>query len=143
MIKGFQPVPLNTRMLRSMRNQEFLTCTLLAALAAGGVSEARAGGKAAAARELAEWALRKFTGKAGVEATEVLAKKITSGAARYGDDLVSAALRKAGPKALSLADEAAEISPKLGHAALRFVAKHGDDGGELRQDLAVLRGMIA
>ena len=50
------------------------TLFLLLALAAGSISEVCADGKLTAARELAEWALRKFTGKATGEAAEALTK---------------------------------------------------------------------
>jgi hypothetical protein len=100
---------------------------LLAAIAAGSVSEAHADGKLTAARQLAEWTLRKFTGKATQEGTEALSKRIMVAAARHGDDLVSAAVRKSGMKALSLADEAAEHAPRV----LRFIGKYGDEGAAL------------
>jgi hypothetical protein len=100
---------------------------LLPALAAGSIPEARADGKLTAARELAEWTLRKFTGKATREGAEALTRRIATAAARHGDDLVSAAVRKVGPRALSLADDAAEQAPRV----LRFIGRYGDEGAAL------------
>jgi hypothetical protein len=100
---------------------------VLLALAAGSISEARADGKLTAARELAEWALRKFTGKATQEGAEALSRRIATAAAKHGDELVAAAVRKAGPRALSLADEAAEQAPRV----LRFVGQYGDEGAAI------------
>jgi hypothetical protein len=100
---------------------------LLAAFAAGSVSEVHADGKLTAARELAEWALRKFSGNATREGTEALTRRIVTAAAKHGDDLVIAAVKKAGAKALTLADEAAEQAPRV----LRFIGRYGDEGAAL------------
>ena len=66
--------------------------------------------------------MRKFGIKAVEEGAETLARRITTAAARHGDD-VFAAVRRVGPKALTLADEAGEQAPK----ALRLLSRHGDD----------------
>lgn len=96
---------------------------LLAALAAGGIaSPARADGRAKAARELAEFLLRKAGRKAVQEGGEALAGRIAAAAGRHGDDVFQA-VRRVGPRALTLADEAAENAPR----AMRFLARHGDD----------------
>ncbi len=108
-------------------NIQKMTLFTLLALAAGSISEVRADGKLTAARELAEWALRKFTGKATQEGAEALSRRIAVAAAKHGDDLVAAAVRKGGPKVLTLADEAAEQAPKV----LRFIGKYGDEGAAL------------
>jgi hypothetical protein len=83
---------------------------------------ATAGGVATAAREAAEFVMKKLGGKAAQEGAEALAGRIASAAARHGDDVL-AAVRKVGPRALSLADEAGENAPRL----MRLLARHGDD----------------
>lgn len=91
-------------------------------LLAGPASLARADIRSKAAREAAEYVLRKFGVKVAEEGTETLARRITTAAARHGDE-VFAAVRRVGPKALTLADEAGEQAPK----ALRLLSRHGDD----------------
>ena len=91
-------------------------------LLAGPASLARADIRSKAAREAAEYVLRKFGVKVAEEGTETLARRITTAAARHGDE-VFAAVRRVGPKALTLADEAGEQAPR----ALRLLARHGDD----------------
>lgn len=83
---------------------------------------ARADLRSKAAREAAEYVLKKFGRTVVREGTETLSQRIAAKAARYGDDVI-AAVRKVGPKALSLADEAGEQAP----AALRLLSRHGDD----------------
>ena len=74
------------------------TLALLAAIAAGSiVREARADGKSKAARELAEFLMRKLGKKAVLEGSEALARRIATAASRHGDD-VFAAVRRVGPK---------------------------------------------
>ena len=68
--------------------------------------------------------MRKFTGKATQEGAEALTRRIATVAARHGDDLVTAAVRKTGPRALDLADDAAEQAPRV----LHFIGKYGDEG---------------
>ena len=89
-------------------------------LAAG--STARADLWTKAAREAAEYAMKKFGKEVAQEGTEALSKKIATAAARHGDDLISA-VRRVGPKALTLADEAGEQAPKV----LKLLSRHGDD----------------
>jgi hypothetical protein len=91
-------------------------------LLAGPASLARADIRSKAAREAAEYVLRKFGVKVAEEGTETLARRLTTAAARHGDE-VFAAVRRVGPKALTLADEAGEQAPK----ALRLLSRHGDD----------------
>ena len=75
-----------------------------------------------AAKETAEYVLKKFGRKALTEGTETFAEKITASALRHGDDVIKA-VRRVGPSALSLADEAGEQAPKI----FRLLSKHGDD----------------
>ncbi len=99
----------------------FLPLALLAALAAA-PGAARADLRSKAAREAAEYVMERFGRTAAREGTETLADRIAAGAARHGDDTI-AAVRKVGPKALALADEAGEQAP----AALRLLSRHGED----------------
>lgn len=92
---------------------------LLAALLA---AEARADLRSKAAREAAEYVLKKFGVTVVREGTETLAERIAAAALRHGDDAIMA-VRKVGPKALSLADDAGEQAPKV----LRLLSKHGED----------------
>jgi hypothetical protein len=78
------------------------------------------------AREAAEFVLKKFGLKAVQEGGEVLAGRIASSVARHGDDVI-AAVRRVGPKALSLADEAGENAPRV----LRLLSHHGDDAARV------------
>ena len=75
-----------------------------------------------AAQETAEFVLKKFGKKALTEGAETFAERITASALRHGDDVINA-VRRVGPSALSLADEAGEQAPKI----LRLLSKHGDD----------------
>jgi hypothetical protein len=84
---------------------------------------ATAGDKLTVARELAEGAVRKFGAKAAGGSAEALARRIDGFLARYGDDAAGAVAR-VGPRALDAADAA---GPHAG-AALRAMARHGDDG---------------
>ncbi|RUL89423.1 hypothetical protein [Tautonia sociabilis] len=95
---------------------------LLAALAAAASPSVRADWRTKAAREAAEYAAKKFGRTAVKEGTETLAERIAAGAARHGDDMITA-VRKVGPKALTLADEAGEQAP----AAVRILSRHGEE----------------
>lgn len=83
---------------------------------------ARADLRSKAAKEAAEYVLKKFGVEVVEEGTETLSKRILTAAARHGDDAISA-VRRVGPKALTLADEAGEQAPK----ALKLLSSHGDD----------------
>ena len=99
-----------------------ITMVLAGAALFASASPARADIRSKAARETAEYVMRKFGVKAVEEGSETLARRITTAAARHGDD-VFAAVRRVGPKALALADEAGEQAPR----ALRLLSRHGDD----------------
>lgn len=83
---------------------------------------ARADLRTKAAREAAEYVMKKFGVEVVQEGTEALSKKIAAAATRYGDDAITA-VRRVGPKALSLADEVGEQAPQ----ALSLLTRHGDD----------------
>jgi hypothetical protein len=95
---------------------------LAAVLAVTGHSDARADLASKIAQETAEFVLKKFGRKVLTEGTETFAERITSSALRHGDDVIGA-VRRVGPSALSLADEAGEQAPMV----LRLLSKHGDD----------------
>src|SRR5581483_3039437 len=86
-------------------------------------SPAKAGVMTKTMREAIEFAAKKFGREVAEEGAERLAGKMTRLAAKYGDDVVSTALRKVGPRAGKIATEAGE----QGGLALRLLAKHGDD----------------
>lgn len=107
-----------------MKTRYFTGSLLLAAIvvAAGNVPPARADGKSKAAGELARFVMRKFGAKAIAEGGEALARRIATAATRHGDDVFHA-VKRIGPRALSLADDAGKHAPQV----MRFVARHGDD----------------
>ena len=86
------------------------------------VSPVRADLASKAAQETAEYVLKKFGKKVLAEGTETFAERISASVLRHGDDVLNA-VRRVGPSALSLADEAGEQAPKL----LKLLSKHGDD----------------
>lgn len=89
---------------------------------APGMCRADVGGKVL--REALEYATRKFGKEMVEEGAERVASRTGKLAAHHGDDLVSAAIRKAGPQAGRLATEAGEH----GGSVLRVLARHGSDG---------------
>jgi hypothetical protein len=101
-----------------------LTKLLILATVVGLVapSQARADLASKAAQETAEFVLKKFGKKVLTEGTQSFAEKISASALRHGDDVLSA-VRRVGPSALSLADDAGEQAPKI----LKLLSKHGDD----------------
>jgi hypothetical protein len=99
-----------------------LTCLLLVAYAL----PARADLKTQAIREAAEAALARFGTRAVTrEATEVLASRMASSAAKHGDEVI-AAVRQVGPRALRLVEDAAASNPQMGSQAARLLATHGE-----------------
>jgi hypothetical protein len=97
----------------------FLVLLAGAALTAPALADLRS----RAATEAAEYVAKQFGRKAVQEGTEVLARKIEAAAVRHGDDIF-AAVRRVGPKALPVVEEAGE----RGVLAARAIAKHGDAG---------------
>ena len=87
---------------------------------------ARADAKTQLVREAAEAALE----RAGIrvvtrEAAETLARQIAVSAARHGDEIIIV-VRRVGPKALQLVEEAATRNPRLGAQAARLLASEGE-----------------
>lgn len=85
------------------------------------LAPALAGVKTQAAKEAAEFVLRKFGKEAAEESAEKLAVRIESLAAKYGDDAVLA-VRQGGPRAL----RAIEKSGKYGSQAAELLSRQGD-----------------
>jgi hypothetical protein len=88
-----------------------------------GETELQADVTTAAIRETAEFVMKKFGKETAAEGVEALSQQIGKLAGRYGDDALEA-VKKVGPKALRVADEAGPESA----TALRAMAKYGDDG---------------
>lgn len=78
------------------------------------------------ATEAVEYLLKKFGKEVAEEGVERLTTKIAAAASRHGDDVI-AAVRKIGPRALTLADEAGENAPR----AMRLVSRYGDDAARV------------
>jgi hypothetical protein len=82
-----------------------------------------AGPASRATVELAEYAIQRFGRQAVREGAEAFAVKIESAAAKHGDE-VFMAVRKVGPRALPLVEEAGA----QGKQAARVLAQHGEAG---------------
>lgn len=83
---------------------------------------AHAQGKAAIAREAAEYVMRKFSKESAEIGMDALTRKIESLAIKHGDDAF-AAVRKVGPKALRITEEAGEH----GLESVKLMARYGED----------------
>jgi hypothetical protein len=103
-----------------MRQIVHSSLILVVTLAAACETRADLIGKAA--RETVEFLLKKSGKEVAEIGAEKLAGRIAGAAAKHGDDVLSA-VRKIGPRALNLADEAGENAPRV----MRFIAAHGDD----------------
>jgi hypothetical protein len=79
-------------------------------------------GKAAIVRETAEYVMKKFSKEVAEESVETISRKIEGAVIKYGDDGLEA-IRKIGPRAVQLADEAGEA----GAASVKLMAKYGED----------------
>ena len=75
-----------------------------------------------AIREAAEFVVKKFSKEAAGETVETLTGKIAALATRHGDEAIEA-VRKVGPRAIRLAEEAGEH----GAVAVGLMARMGDD----------------
>jgi hypothetical protein len=84
---------------------------------------ARADAKSQAAKEAAEYVLQRFGRQVVREGTEALARRIERAAARHGSEVFEA-VRKVGPRALPLVEEAGAHSRQ----AARIMAQHGEHG---------------
>ena len=73
--------------------------------------------------EALEFVGKKFGKEVAEDGAEKLSSKMTQLAAKHGDDVVGAALKKVGPRAGQVAVDAGEH----GGLALKLLAEHGDD----------------
>lgn len=78
--------------------------------------------KAAVAREMAEYVMRKFGKEAAGESVETLTSKIGTVVSKYGDDGLEA-VKKIGPRSFRLIEEAGEN----GVESVRLMSKYGND----------------
>lgn len=90
-------------------------------------------------QETLEYAGKKFAREIAEEGIEKLSSKVTRLAARHGDDLVSAAIRKVGPRASHVVSETMEH----GDVALRLLARHGDDALPLVAKATTLKAVAS
>lgn len=82
----------------------------------------KAGVSSKAAKEAAEFVLRKFGKEAEEQGLQTLTRKIESLGLKYGDDAVTA-VKKVGPRAFRYIDEAGES----GLESVKLLARYGDD----------------
>lgn len=87
-------------------------------------------GKGKAIQEAVEYAAGRFAGEVAEESVERISARLTSLAAKHGDDAI-AAFKKVGPQALRVAEEAGE------HAgpALRLMASRGQEAMWVLRDV--------
>jgi len=88
--------------------------------------EAQAGLPSKLLQETTEYLTKKFGREVAEEGAERLAGRLTTAVARHGDELVSA-VRKVGPKAIGLVDEAGENAPTV----IRLLNRYGDDAARV------------
>jgi hypothetical protein len=98
---------------------------LAAAMGMMAADRAAANVTSKAVTETAEYVIKKFSREVGTEGVEKLAARIEKLAVRHGDEALEA-VRKVGPKAIKLADDAGE----QGAAAVRVLARYGDEGAQ-------------
>jgi hypothetical protein len=94
-----------------------------ALLLAAGILPVQADAKSKAAQEAAEYVLQRFGRQAAKEGVETLARKIESYAARHGEEFYQA-VRRCGPQAFHLVEEAGEHAPQ----AVRLLSRYGEEG---------------
>lgn len=100
----------------------FILASLALATSLALPTPAQAGLGSRAARELVEFLGKKFGKEVVAEGAERLAGRLVKAAARHGDDVLTA-VRKVGPKAIGLADDAGVNAPSV----IRLLTHYGDD----------------
>jgi hypothetical protein len=103
------------------------------ALCAGVAAPALASSKAQAVKETIEFVLEKFGKEAAAEGSEKLAARTEALALKHGDEVLTA-VRKSGPRAIKLIDEA---GPN-GAEAARLLGKYGNEARGIVSDPARL-----
>lgn len=99
--------------------KQYLLCIPLLVALGGASAMAQ---KGSAAREAAEFIIKKFGKEAAGETVETMTQKVVQVSTRYGDDGVTA-IRKVGPRAFDIVSEAGEHSAGV----VKLMAKHGDE----------------
>lgn len=97
-------------------------CLLAVVLLGWAMGSVQAGPLAKAVQETTEHLLKAFAREAAEESAETLTKKLTTVAARHGDDAL-VAVRKVGPRGIRLVAEAGDQAPHV----VKLLARHGDD----------------
>ncbi len=115
-------------------------CLILVFVTFAAAPEANAQGKLGLAKELVESLGIRFSKEVAEEGAEILTRKVETFLVKYGDDGADA-LRKVGPYAIQLVDDAAAD----GVQATRWLAKFGDEAtsvvrNETRRNLATKLG---
>jgi hypothetical protein len=87
---------------------------------------ARAGVPGKAVQEATEFLMKRFGKEVAGEGAQRLASRIASAAARHGDDVLGA-VRKVGPSALRMVDQAGERAPQV----MRLLSRYGDDAARV------------
>ncbi|MGE3316254.1 MAG: hypothetical protein AB7O26_14145 [Planctomycetaceae bacterium] len=82
----------------------------------------QAGAKSEAAREAAEFMVRKFASETAKEGAETLAVRLETLAARHGDDVFAVA-KNAGPRAIHAIEQAGDDAA----TAMKLLSRYGDD----------------
>jgi hypothetical protein len=96
--------------------------TLIIALVLPSVDLGSAGVKSKAAREAAEYIMRKFGKEVGKDPVETLTEKFTQISARHGEEALIA-LRKAGPRGFQILVDAGEHAPD----AVKLIERFGQE----------------
>lgn len=112
-----------------------ILCVCVAVMSAA--SPVEAGVVSKGIHEALEYAGRKFGKEVAAEGSERLASKMMQLAARQGDDVVAAALKKVGPRAGKIAAEAGEHSG----VALRLLGRYGANAVPLVMRKASLKAV--
>jgi len=99
------------------------TIVLALFLLLAGSPPAHADGKSKLAQEAADYVLQRFGRQVAKGGAQTLARRIESYAARHGDEFY-AVIRKVGPRAFRLVEEAGEHAPKV----VRVLSRLGEDG---------------
>ena len=110
-----------------------LLCTALVSFSMA--VSAEAGVTSKVIQEALEFTTRKFGKEVAEEGVERVATKMSSLAARHGDDVVALAFKKVGPRASRVVGEAGEQAD----TALRLLARHGDEALPAASKLSSLR----
>jgi hypothetical protein len=120
----YSPILQGIQIMLHFQNRFTTILVALVALSSVGLTQslAQAGASSALAKETLELLVSKFSREAAAEGTENLLKRVTQAISQHGDD-AAVVIRKVGPRALQIIDDAGA------HAgdAIRLMQRHGDD----------------